>query len=289
MQLSEIYIRDPFILPCDGSYYMYGKVAEDDREFVVYTSKDLLNWSEPRAVFTRGSDFWGTKDYWAPEVHQFRGKFYMFASFKSEDMCRGTHILVSTCPTGSFAPVSPLPVTPLDWECLDGTLYIDKQNNPYLVFSHEWLQIGNGTVCRVRLNDDLSSIIGEPEVMFSALDFDFVKPLCEDRESFVTDGPFLFRAGNDDLLMIWSSFCKPHGQGYFVNVLKSNNGEINGRWEPQNMLFDEHGGHGMIFRTFEGTLKLALHRPNSPAGKERPCLIDVYESEGSLRTYADNN
>ena len=284
MKLSDIYIRDPFILPYRGIYYMYGKIELNDTRFVVYTSTDLDNWSEPKVVFDPNDDFWGTKDYWAPEVHEYKGKMYMLASFKAEGKCRGTHVLVADDPMGMFRPISTKPATPIDWECLDGTLYVDKNSIPYIVFCHEWLQIGNGTVCYAQLSEDLSSAVSEPVVMFSAHDFPFVHSLYKERESYVTDGPFLYRSTADELLLIWSSFCKSMGNGYFVNVLKSDNGEITGKWEPQNMLFDEHGGHGMLFRTFEDELKLAIHRPNSPSGAERACLISVYENEWGLRT-----
>ncbi len=84
MKLNEIYIRDPYILPYEGSYYLYGKTAGENTEFVVYISKDLDEWTEPKKVFTPDKDFWADRDFWAPEVHMYKGKFYMFASFKSE-------------------------------------------------------------------------------------------------------------------------------------------------------------------------------------------------------------
>ena len=49
----------------------------------------------------------------------------MFASFKAAGVCRGTQILVADHPKGPFVPHSDGPVTPRDWECLDGTLYVD--------------------------------------------------------------------------------------------------------------------------------------------------------------------
>ena len=67
MQLHDIYIRDPFILPHNGVYYLYGKEKLHDRRFVVYESNDLIEWSEPKVVFEPPSDFWATKDFWAPE------------------------------------------------------------------------------------------------------------------------------------------------------------------------------------------------------------------------------
>jgi hypothetical protein len=41
------------------------------------------------------------------------------------------------------------------------------------------------------------------------------------------------------------------------------------------------GGHGILFRTFEGQLTLALHAPNG-GGKERARFIPVCEEDGRL-------
>ena len=50
--ITDIYIRDPFILPWQGRYYLY---AAQYPTFVVRTSTDLTNWSEPRVIFERTS------------------------------------------------------------------------------------------------------------------------------------------------------------------------------------------------------------------------------------------
>ena len=49
------------------------------------------------------------------------------------------------------------------------------------------------------------------------------------------------------------------------------------------MLFSENGGHGMLFRTFNGKLKLVFHSPNDIAGAERAKIVDILECDGSLR------
>ena len=179
MKLSEIYIRDPFILPYNGKYYLYGKTRESALEFCVYKSTDLENWSEPEVVFAPTENFWATKDFWAPEVHVHNGKFYMFASFKSEDKMRGTQILAANKPDGMFQPISKYAQTPENWECLDGTLYIDKMGKPYMVFCHEWLQIKNGTVCYAPLSEDFSCFLEKPKQLFAAADYSFVRPVDE--------------------------------------------------------------------------------------------------------------
>lgn len=278
MKASDFTIRDPFILPWEGTYYLYA--SDYVHNFMVYTSTDLENWTKPVKVTHLPSDFWGTKDFWAPEVHFFNGSFYLFASMYSDTRNRGTHIFRSDSPMGPFLPVSDSPATPEQWMCLDGTLHVED-GQPYMVFCHEWLQVENGTVCYVPMSNDLTHAIGEPKVMFAAADYDFVRR-CPAVGSFpgggfVTDGPYLHRCKTGELLMIWSSFGE---KGYLQSVLRSDNGTLSGRWIAQNLLFETDGGHGMLFTDFQGQLRLALHHPNS--GPERLTLFFVREQKGSL-------
>jgi len=282
MLLRDIYIRDPYILPVKDTYYLYGKSCRGDLEFVAYSSKDLENWSEAKTVFSRPEGFWATKDYWAPEVHAYRGKFYMFASFKAEDRCRATQILVADSPEGPFAPLTSEPITPPDWECLDGTLYVDPKGIPYVVFCHEWLQVGDGTMCYAQLSEDLTRTVTEPVEMFAAHDFPFVKSVYRDKPSYVTDGPCLYRCADGKLLMTWSSFAEHDQKGYFSSLLESESGELRGPWKQQKMLFDQDGGHGMLFHTFDGQLMMTLHCPNSFDHRERALLLRLEEKNGTL-------
>ena len=78
----------------------------------------------------------------------------MFVSFKNETECRGTQILKANSPFGPFELHSDGPVTPRDWECLDGTLWVED-GTPYMIFCHEWAQIVDGEMCA--LTPQLSS------------------------------------------------------------------------------------------------------------------------------------
>ena len=70
---------------------------------------------------------------WAPEVHKYKGAYYMFATFTRESNgMRGTFILKADSPMGPFAPHSKKQVTPDDWECLDGTLHVDENGKPII-------------------------------------------------------------------------------------------------------------------------------------------------------------
>ena len=286
MKFSDINIRDPFIVPENGKYYMYGTRGKgcwtgektDGMGFDVYISEDLENWSEPKEVFSASDSFWGTHNFWAPEVHKYNGKFYMFASFKSADRNRGTQILVSDTPDGRFEPISDSPVTPDEWMCLDGTLYVDRNGKPHIVFCHEWSQIKDGKICEMQLSDDLSSPVSEPSKLFKASDPWWARKECD---HWVTDGPFLYRGESGRLYMIWSSFTD---SGYVQAVCYSDNGEIDGNWcHDLPLLAEKNGGHGMIFRSFEDKLYLVLHRPNDNP-LERPALTEIKEIDGKLVT-----
>ena len=167
MKREDINIRDPFILPYEGKYYLYGsrgsEVWEDNATGLdVYVSEDLENWSEPKEIFTRTADFWADRHYWAPEVYAYNGAFYMFASFKSADRCRGTMVLKADKPDGKFTVHSEGTITPPDWESLDGTLYISKSGKPYMIFCHEWVQVNDGEMGAIEMSADLKRAVGEP-------------------------------------------------------------------------------------------------------------------------------
>lgn len=284
MKLSDINIRDPFVLLHEDKYYLYGTRGAtcwgEADGFDVYVSDDLETWSEPHEVFHNDGSFWATKNYWAPEVHPWRGAFYMFASFKAEGVCRGTCILRADSPLGPFVPHSDGPVTPRNWECLDGTFYVDRAGKPYMVFCHEWVQAGDGEVCAIPLTQDLSAPAGEAFLLFHASDAPWCKVMHHSSgvSGCVTDGPFLWRTADGTLLCLWASFSEG---GYTEGVAVSDNGEIDGRFTQVDPLFMDDGGHGMVFRALDGQLYLTLHSPNAHL-EERPFFHPIEDTGSRL-------
>ena len=209
-----------------------------------------------------------------------KGAFYMFASFKAEGVCRCTCILKADNPMGPFAPHSNGPTTPSDWECLDGTFYVDKDGNPWMVFCHEWVQAIDGEIWAVRLNDDLTAPAGPPRLLFTASEAEWIVPgrPVMGKPSFVTDGPFMWRTEDGTLLMLWAAFSK---DGYTQGLARSTNGEITGDFKQVDPLFMKDGGHGMVFRDKEGKLMMTLHSPNTKL-EERPFFFEVVEENGLL-------
>ena len=279
-------IRDPFVLAENGKYYLYESKAWNGGTGVnVFVSDDLKAWQPKVPVMTLDPSLKVTA-VWAPEVHKYRGRYWLFVTLSFADdgtikpMCgaksvrhvarRGTWIFGADSPMGPFKPVRNGSVTPADWMALDGTLYVED-GKPYMVFCHEWCQVGDGRMMLMPLKDDLSGAAGEPVELFRA---SVVKG------ANVTDGAFFYRSPKSGkLFMTWST-CTDH---YTVRLLVSESGKVAGPWKhcPKE-LFAIDGGHGMFFSANDGRLLFALHTPNSlrPAHMR---LFEVTDAGDTLR------
>lgn len=236
VDLTDIQIRDPFVLPVPerGRHYLFGSTDVNiwrgpATGFDTYWSEDLEDWYGPVAAFRPEPEFWSHTQYWAPEVHAYAGHYYMFATFTAEGRRRGTQVLRADEPAGPYRPWSAEPLTPRDWECLDGSLHVEH-GRPFLVFCLEWKDVGDGEIWAVPLAADLRTTTGEPVLLFSASAAPWVRPLPpdaskSDRPSYVSDGPFLHAAADGRLLMLWSSMG---AQGYALGVATSASGSVHG-------------------------------------------------------------
>ena len=275
LKKEDIRIRDPFILTDreNNCYYMYGTTALNDgslaarSSFSVYKSYDLESFEEPKVVVDGEKlGLWATRDYWAAEVHVYGGKYYLFGSMKSDTAHRATMIFVCDTPDGKFVPVSENPPTPADWECLDGTLYVED-GVPYMVFCHEWIQVGDGEMCAIQLSEDLTEAVGEPFLLFKATDNPDVGPHRGVEGHYVTDGPFFYHE-NGKINMIWSS----HGLGRYL-VLEAESDSLRGPWKQKGSKYDMDGGHAMLFERLDGKRMISLHSPNK-TGLERAAFFE---------------
>ncbi len=287
LQLADLHIRDPFVFVDEesGSYYLHVNDYEHNvnNKIRVYKSKNLRNWKDMGYSFVPDNNFWGTKDFWAPDLYKYKGKYYLFVTFSSDNHKRGTSILVADTPQGPFEPLINNAVTPKDWMCLDGALYIDKEDKPWIIYCHEWVQVKDGEVIAQRLSDDLTQTVGDPYKLFSATEAPWVGTISSASlgvtEGYITDAPFIHEMDNGELIMLWSS--RANNGKYAIGLARSENGSLLGPWtqnpEPLN---DDDGGHAMLFKDFTGNLKISYHTPNSKT--EHAVFRKVLINNGSL-------
>jgi beta-xylosidase len=284
LRLPNMPLHDPYIVAHEPSetYYLYSANRSSMTSVrgvatMVYKSKNLLEWEKPKIVFQVPETAFATQGGWAPEVHEYEGRYYLFVTLHDNDKAladpettpnptyvRGTIAAVSDTPDGPFEMIDETSaVPPSEFMTLDGTLYLDKEEQPWMVYAHEWIQRIDGTMEAIRLNpDDLSKTVGEPIHLFKASDAPWlnasITPRAEPLHNYVTDGPALYRTKDDHLLMLWSSY---ENGSYVQTIGRSTTGRLQGPWEQLPPMVKGHSGHGMFFRTFEGELMMVLHRP----------------------------
>ncbi|NSW94014.1 MAG: family 43 glycosylhydrolase [Bacteroidales bacterium] len=294
--VSEIYLSDPFIFAdeTDSTYYMYG--SGGNGTVMCYASKDLKYWSDRFIVYRFRESHWaGPKaPSWAAEVHKYKGRYYLFTTsddgkpmgknIRGEDYPRrATQIYVADSPRGPFRDFTDnKPHTPEGWPCLDGTLWIEH-GKPYLVFCHEWTQIMDGTIDAVKLPKNLGVPVKKSFVLFKASEAPYVKESPPDpKKEYVTDGCFLFRTKTGRLGMLWSSWKEGK---YVLMAAYSESGRLRGPWkQDRELLFEENGGHGMLFTTFDGKLMLSMHYvdPGDARPRRKPIFIEADDSGDRL-------
>lgn len=106
---------DPFVLRHNGIYYLYFTAAGPEGLPFVYSSLDLIHWTnegntttDPKAVCA-----------FAPEVIYAFGKFYMVTSPRG----KGHYVFVSSSPKGPFTRI-----TDNIGSMIDGSLFVSKEN-----------------------------------------------------------------------------------------------------------------------------------------------------------------
>ena len=162
---------DPFVLQHGGRYYLFGTNASNEG-FKCWESTDLVHWTPKGWAYQETDDSWAKSHYWAPEVKEYRGKFYMTYSAmpKSAETPRLLIALaVSDDPAGPYKDLH-APWFDFGYSAIDGHIFVDDDGKPYLYFSRNGVQDGYsfGIIYGVALADDLSKPVGEAVKLMEA-------------------------------------------------------------------------------------------------------------------------
>ena len=266
MKREEIQIRDPFVLVENGIYYLIGTTGSDPwgrgSDLQLFVSRDLEEF-EKRGVMVTDGSLSSYKNIWAPELHEYRGKYYLIVSADRKDVGRGCFIYVSDRVDGDYKMLTEKYVTPEGWGCLDATLFV-FENKPYLCFSNEWLtpitKDGDGSLYMAELSEDLTEMIGEPKKIVSGKNSGIaieVRDKTGTVKGYIAEGPYLYEE-DGNIVLLWSTVGK---SGYTVIRSVSKNG-VFGKYEFDRIVFEEDGGHCMCFTDLKGNRLLTVHQPN---------------------------
>lgn len=233
-----IALGDPFLLHAnDGRYYLYGTSLGDG--FEAFVSDNLTDWESCGQIYHGGdSTQWNENCFWAPEVYERNGKYYMFFSSnyrvnpdnEMENFRIG--VAVSDSPAGPFKDLYNRPLFDSKYPIIDANVYFDDDNNRcYLYFSRccyknpveseiadkvreEGLfqEVEESWVYGVELKPDFSGIIGEPiRLLVPPTKLDDVQAEWESRSVTSgevnrrwTEGSYLFKH-NDTYYIMYSA------------------------------------------------------------------------------------
>jgi GH43 family beta-xylosidase len=221
--LSVKNIGDPFILKApDGTYYLYATSAPDG--FLAWSSQNLVDWKEEGYVFKRSHDSWGYQHFWAPEVVEYKGKYYMHytARWKQNDSLR-IGVAVSESPTGPFIDALNQPMFDFGYACIDANIFIDGNDKKYMFYSRDCSENmidgrNESHIYGVELNDDLVTLKGDP-ILLTKPDQEWEK---RTRPNVIwNEGPFVLKRNNIYYLM-YSANCYADKE-YCVGYATSDN------------------------------------------------------------------
>lgn len=196
------YTADPAPMVYNDTVFLYTTHDEDDAEgfkmqdWLLYTSTDMVNWTDHGVVASLKSFDWVKRDNgaWAEQVVERNGKFYMYCPIHGN----GIGVLVSDSPYGPFKDLlgKPLVWQKEHWDDIDPTVFIDEDGQAYMYW-------GNPNCYYVKLNEDMISYSG-----------DIVK-LKETPEHY-QEGPWFYKR-NGHYYLAFASTCCPEGIGYAMS------------------------------------------------------------------------
>lgn len=306
---------DPFILSAsDGKYYMYG-TGGVEKGFGAYSSYNLVDWHFEGKVYSGDQPgSWTVKNYWAPEVYEIDGHYYMFfsADWKEnpanelENFRIG--VAVADHPTGPFTEISDKPLFDPGYPIIDANI-LQRDGRTYLYYSRccyknpvesevaEWAraqglfeEIEESWVYGVEISNDFTSVIGEAVLLLqppSTMD----NPQTEWESRSVTsgevnrrwtEGSFAFEHNGKIYMMYSANFFG--GENYAVGYAVADNPLGPFVKAENNPVLEKNvanggevtgTGHNMVFWSKEGgKMYCVYHGRTQKTGDERVVFID---------------
>lgn len=311
-------LGDPYILKAsDGNYYMVGTGGVKDG-FKMYSSSDLKKWKDEGRIYRGNStDSWDIANFWAPELYEYNGRFYLLFSAdwrenptnELENFRIG--VAVSDSPAGPYTDLYNRPIFDPGYPVIDGNLLFEN-GKVYLYFSRccyknpvesevaDWArakgmfdEIEESWVYGVEMNPDFSGIIGEPQLLLRP-PVSMVDPQSEWESRSVTsgeinrrwtEGSFIFKKNEVYYLMYSANYFggKNYAVGYATSVSPLGPFKKAGNNPVLEKNVEKGGivtgtGHNSVTVSPDGKNMLCVyHGRTSKTGNKRVVFIDPME------------
>jgi beta-xylosidase len=251
---------DPSVIRVGQDYWATATSSEWAPEFPILHSRDLVNWRVVGAVFQK-RPAWSVGNYWAPEISEDRGTFYIYYTAKKKDGPLCVAVAKARRPQGPYTDHGALVCQEVG--SIDGFPIRDENGQRYLL----WKEDGNSKsvptpIWAQRLSPDGTRLVGERQELIrndQAWEKHASLPYGD-----LVEGPALVRRGDWFYMFYAGNFCCARECNYMIGVARSR--KLLGPWEknPANPILRGNDafkcpGHGTIVTDARGRDYLMYH------------------------------
>lgn len=276
------YTADPAPMVYNGKVYLYTSHDEDDstwftmNDWRLYTTEDMVNWTDHGAVLSYKEFSWAKMNAWAPQCIERKGKFYMYVPITTREGKGAIGVAVADSPYGPFIDPLGKPLISNSSADIDPTVFIDDDGQAYLTW-------GNPGCYFVKLNEDMISLDGEVKQVPNTIEA-FGKRIVDDpkRPTTYEEGPWLYKRKDLYYLLFAGGPISEH-IGYSTSKSPT------GPWKYKGIVMPTQGGsftnHPAII-DFKGKSYFFYHNGALPGGggfNRSVCVEEVkFNKEGSI-------
>ncbi|WP_297094790.1 glycoside hydrolase family 43 protein [uncultured Draconibacterium sp.] len=277
--IKDKFTADPAALVFNDTVFLYAGHDEAPNDFnfyrmnewLVYSSTDLVNWTE-HPVPLKTTDFeWAKGDAWAAQVIERNGKFYWYVTVEHGSVQgKAIGVAVSDSPVGPFKDALGKAIitndmttehTQITWDDIDPTVYIDDDGQAYLYW-------GNTACYWAKLKDNMIELDGEIHTV--------------ELPNF-TEAPWIHKRG--DWYYLSYAYQFPEKTAYAMSK------SITGPWEYKGILNELAGNsntnHQAIIE-FQDQWYFIYHtggiQPNGGSFRRSVCIDELhYNPDGTMK------
>lgn len=219
--IQTCYTTDPAPMVHDGTLYVYTGHDEDKADFFwmqewrVYSTKDMVNWTDHGSPLAIESFAWADDRAWAAQTIERNGKFYWYVCLHSKlTNAMAIGVAVGDSPTGPFKDAIGKPLYDGSWDFIDPTVYMDDDGQAYLYW-------GNPNIYYAKLNDDMVSLKGEVQKVEQTVE-SFGAPNPDKRvkgekyKDTYTEGPWFYKR-NGKYYLLYAAGGVPEHLAYSMS------------------------------------------------------------------------
>lgn len=267
--VQTCYTTDPAPMVHGDRLYVFTGHDENNADFFwmqewrVYSTDDMVNWTDHGSPLAIEDFTWGDDRAWAPQCIERNGKFYCYVPLHSTlSGAMAIGVAVSDSPTGPFRDAIGKPLADGNWAYIDPTVFIDDDGQAYLYW-------GNPEIYYVKLNPDMISYSGK--IMKTPLTREgfgegkFV-PMEKEKHylSTYTEGPWFYKRGNH-YYMVYAGGGIPEHIGYSMSDSPEGPWKYMGKIMEQSDSTNSFTNHPGIV-DYKGKSYFFYHTGNLPGG-----------------------